>query len=88
VIVVGVPEITPVEVLRLKPIGREGDAEYETTAPPVLLGVFGMMATPFVWTAGFAEYVRLVGAGVVGKDAPPPAPHPTWMPKRMETATA
>jgi hypothetical protein len=45
---VGVPEITPVEALRLKPAGKEGDTEYETTEPPVLLGVMFVMMTPLV----------------------------------------
>ncbi len=46
--VLGVPEITPVEVLRLRPGGREGDTEYETTALPELDGVLGAIALPTV----------------------------------------
>ena len=44
----GVPEMMPVEVFKLRPDGRSGDTEYDATAPPVLLGVFGEMATPTV----------------------------------------
>ena len=34
---VGVPEISPVEVLRLNPAGSDGDIEYEDAASPLLL---------------------------------------------------
>jgi hypothetical protein len=44
----GVPETTPVEVFRLRPGGSSGETEYDATAPPVLLGVFGVTATPTV----------------------------------------
>ncbi len=40
--------MTPVEEIRLRPTGRSGDTEYDATAPPVLLGVFGEMAVPTV----------------------------------------
>jgi hypothetical protein len=43
---VGVPEMTPVEVLRLRPAGSAGDTEYVTAAPPLLLGMLLGMAVP------------------------------------------
>jgi hypothetical protein len=46
VTVVGVPEKTPVEVLRLRPGGSAGETEYETTAPPLLVGAFGVIGVP------------------------------------------
>jgi hypothetical protein len=38
----------PVLVLRLRPAGRAGLTLYEVTAPPVLLGLFGVIAVPLV----------------------------------------
>ena len=43
---VGVPEMTPVELSRLRPAGSAGDTEYLTTTPPLLLGVLLGMAVP------------------------------------------
>jgi hypothetical protein len=40
--------MTPELPSRLKPVGRAGETAYETTAPPELLGVFSVMAMPFV----------------------------------------
>jgi hypothetical protein len=48
---VGVPLIAPVTVLRLRPAGREGLTLYEATAPPVLVGLFAVIAVPLVYTA-------------------------------------
>ena len=45
---VGVPLIEPVDVSRDKPAGRDGDTEYETTAPPVDVTVSVVIAVPFV----------------------------------------
>ena len=39
VIVVGVPEMAPVEVSKDKPAGRVGVIDHETTAPPLDVGV-------------------------------------------------
>ena len=36
-VAVGVPEISPVEVLKFNPAGRDGDIEYEDAASPLLL---------------------------------------------------
>ena len=49
-------------MFRVRPAGSAGATEYEVTAPPALLGVFGAMAVPLVYTAGFAEYVSPLGA--------------------------
>jgi hypothetical protein len=48
---VGVPLITPVLVLRLRPAGRAGLTLYEVTAPPVLAGLFAGIGVPTVYTA-------------------------------------
>jgi len=45
---VGVPLITPVLVLNVRPAGKLGDTLYDTTAPPLLLGVLAVMAVPTV----------------------------------------
>ena len=39
VIVVGVPEMAPVDVSNDRPDGRVGDISHETTAPPLEVGV-------------------------------------------------
>jgi hypothetical protein len=38
----------PVLVLMLRPAGRAGLTLYAVTAPPVLVGLFGVIATPWV----------------------------------------
>ena len=45
---VGVPLISPVDVLNVKPAGTDGDIDQETTAPPVDVGVAFVMAESFV----------------------------------------
>ena len=45
---VGVPLIEPVDVSRDKPAGRDGDTEYEMTAPPVDETVSVVIAVPSV----------------------------------------
>ena len=45
---VGVPLMSPVDVSRDNPAGREGDTEYETTVPPVEVTVSVVMAVPLV----------------------------------------
>jgi hypothetical protein len=45
---VGVPLITPVLVLRVKPAGRAGLTLYAVTAPPLLVGLFGVIGVPTV----------------------------------------
>ena len=47
--VVGVPEITPVELEIVRPDGRVGDTSQVTTVPPVDVGVAGLgIAAPLV----------------------------------------
>lgn len=43
VIVVGVPEMAPVDVSNDRPDGRVGDISHETTAPPLEVGVTAVM---------------------------------------------
>jgi hypothetical protein len=38
----------PVLVLKLRPAGRAGLTLYEVTAPPLLVGLFGVIAVPTV----------------------------------------
>ena len=49
---VGVPLMTPVEVLSVSPAGRAGKTAYETTPPPLLVGVLFVIAAPLVYVAG------------------------------------
>jgi hypothetical protein len=46
--------MTPVLPLRVNPAGSAGLALYELTAPPLLVGLSGVIATPFVNTAVLA----------------------------------
>ena len=46
--VVGVPLIAPVEVLKERPEGREGETDQDDTGPPLLPGVTVLMAEPLV----------------------------------------
>jgi hypothetical protein len=57
---VGVPEITPVAVFNVSPPGSAGETEYDSIVP-FTAGVFGTMARPLIYTAGFIEYERFVG---------------------------
>ena len=52
---VGVPLMIPVEVFSVRPAGSVGETEYETTAPPVLVGVLLVIAEPVVYMAGLLE---------------------------------
>ena len=36
---VGVPEISPVAVSKARPVGRSGEIDHESTAPPAAVGV-------------------------------------------------
>ena len=47
-IAVGVPLISPVEVSKDRPAGRDGDTDQEVTGPPLEDGVTAVMAVPFV----------------------------------------
>jgi hypothetical protein len=48
VALMAVPLITPVVVFSTMPAGSGGVALYEVTAPPVLVGLFAVIGTP--WT--------------------------------------
>ena len=48
VIAVGVPLISPVEVSRDKPAGKDGDTDQDVTGPPLADGVTAVIAVPFV----------------------------------------
>ena len=49
---VGVPEMTPVEVSRDRPAGREGETDQDTTVPPFEVGVAAVIAESFVSVNG------------------------------------
>ena len=51
-IAVGVPDMTPVEVSRAKPAGKDGETDHETTVPPFEVGVAAVMAESFVSVNG------------------------------------
>ena len=44
----GVPEMTPVVLEMLRPDGRDGETDHETTVPPVDVGLSVVMAVPLV----------------------------------------
>ena len=54
VTVVGVPEIAPVVLDRVRPAGSEGDTDQEVTVPPVEVGETVVIAVPLV-SAGMEE---------------------------------
>ncbi len=54
VTVVGVPEIAPVVLDKVRPAGSEGDTDHEVTAPPLEVGETVVMVVPFV-NAGIVE---------------------------------
>jgi hypothetical protein len=56
--------MTPVVVLSVRPAGSAGATEYEVTAPPPDVGVFGVIPVPVPYVAGFNEYLRFVGATI------------------------
>ena len=51
-IAVGVPGISPVEVEKVSPAGRDGVIDHEVTVPPLADGVAVVMAIPFVSVNG------------------------------------
>jgi len=53
VIAVGVPEISPFEVEKVRPAGRDGDIDHDVTAPPLAVGVFAVMTVSLVNVNGF-----------------------------------
>ena len=55
-IAVGVPLISPVDVSKDKPAGREGDTDQDVTVPPLADGVTAVIAVPFVRVNEFGLY--------------------------------
>ena len=54
VTVVGVPEIAPVVLDKVRPAGSEGETDQEVTAPPLEVGETVVIAVPLV-KAGMEE---------------------------------
>ena len=52
---VGVPEISPVAGSKTRPIGRSGEIDHESTAPPAALGVSACIAVLLVSMYGVPE---------------------------------
>ena len=52
---VGVPLMIPVEVFSVRPAGSAGETEYETTAPPLVVGLLLVIAVSLVYVAGLLE---------------------------------
>ena len=48
VIVVGVPEMAPVEESSARPAGSDGDTDQPVMGPPLAVGVTVVMAVPLV----------------------------------------
>ena len=49
---VGVPLISPFDVLNDSPAGRLGEIDQEVTVPPLMLGLAVVIAVPFVRVNG------------------------------------
>ena len=47
-IAVGVPQIVPLLVSNVKPVGSDGEIDQVTTAPPFTVGVDAVIATSLV----------------------------------------
>ena len=45
---VGVPQIVPLLVSKVRPVGSAGEIDHEDTEPPVLVAVAVVIAVPFV----------------------------------------
>ena len=60
--VVGVPEMAPVDVLKERPLGSDGEIDHEVTAPPLALGVAVVMAESLVNVNGLPLYTMDDGA--------------------------
>jgi hypothetical protein len=53
---VGVPEISPVDVEKVRPAGSAGVIAQEVTVPPLAVGDAGVIADPFSKVNGLPEY--------------------------------
>jgi len=62
VMVVGVPEMAPVDVLKESPLESDGEIDHEVTAPPLTLGVAVAMAESLVSVNGLPLYTMEDGA--------------------------
>ena len=60
--VVGVPEMAPVDVLKERPLGSDGEIDHEVIAPPLALGVAVVMAESLVNVNGLPLYTMDDGA--------------------------
>ena len=54
--IVGVPEISPVDVEKVRPAGSAGVIAQEVTVPPFADGDAGFIADPFSRVNGLPEY--------------------------------
>jgi len=48
------PEMTPVDVFKVNPLGNAGSTDQELT-DPVTVGIFGVIATSIVYTTDVIE---------------------------------
>ena len=55
---VGVPEIAPLVVENVRPLGSDGEIDHEVTVPPLTVGVAVVMAVPLVRVNGLPLYTR------------------------------
>ena len=62
VMAVGVPEMAPVDVLKERPLGSDGEIDHEVIAPPLALGVAVVMAESLVSVNGLPLYTMDDGA--------------------------
>ena len=51
-VTVGVPEITPVEVEKERPVGSDGEIDQDVTVPPLEVGVAVVMAVSLLSVNG------------------------------------
>ena len=58
---VGVPLISPVDVEKVSPAGRDGAIDHKVTVPPLADGVAVVIAVPFVSVNGLPLYETAYG---------------------------
>ena len=59
---VGVPLISPVVALNVRPAGKAGEIDQDATGPPLAVGAIGVMAVPFSAVNELGENVMPEGA--------------------------
>ena len=64
-IAVGVPEISPFEVEKVRPVGSVGEIDHVTTEPQPDVGVAVVINVPFVKVYEFGEYAITGGASLI-----------------------